>query len=349
MYSNTTTQWTPKGVLESWKGDNVCKYKGFICDKRPDFGLQAVAGVDFNGFKFSGKNDILRLNNFLDGLPDLAFFHVNSNNFTDGVPRIGPDKINYLFELDLSNGKLSGPFPNEVLKAINLTFLDLRFNQFYGEVPEGVFKLDVQVIFLNNNNFEGEIPSNLGITPALYLTFANNKFTGQIPSSLGTANTSKISEKFSSSTTNSLSFGCLSKIEILNFANNKLYGEVPESVCKIQSLSNFTLSDNYITQVGPFCRKLIDRKRLNLKGNCIRDLPNQKSKEECAEFFSKAYPCPNMKMMNYIPCKNQFYRKSSSLTGVTDDHQSESAIEEEAPSPAPAPSKSVTYGALSPH
>ncbi|KAL5562448.1 hypothetical protein UlMin_032195 [Ulmus minor] len=354
----------PKGITKTWiENGDVCKYKGFTCDTLPGKGgKRAVSGVKFNGYRFVGKNNKqLNLQGFLDQLPDLAFFHANSNNFTSTVPpNIGTDRIKYFYELDLSNNKLQGEFPKEVLKATNLTFLDLRFNCFHGTIPSDLFKLDVQVIFINNNNFEQQLPYNLGETPALYLTFANNKFSGLIPSTIG--NASKLIEvlflnnslsgclpyeigylknaTLFDASLNQLtgpipySFACLEKMELLNFASNQLYGEVPELVCKLPKLEKLTLSNNYITHVGPACRKLIDRKVLNVKNNCILDIPNQKSKAECAHFFSTPKHCPNEKLMSYVPCKKQRYFHGKEY----------SKDKREAPAPAP-----VTYGALVPN
>lgn len=152
----------------------------------PDYKQNAVAGLDINGAQFGGYNATLPLNGFLDKLEDLAFFHANSNNFTGFVPK-DVSKLKFFYELDLSNNKLIGGFPNEVLAATNLTFLDLRFNSFVGSVTPDVFKLDVDVLFLNNNKFNQKIPDNLGSSPAHYFTFANNKFTGPIPRSIGQA------------------------------------------------------------------------------------------------------------------------------------------------------------------
>ncbi|GMN37697.1 hypothetical protein TIFTF001_007042 [Ficus carica] len=299
--------------------------------------LRAVSGVDFNGYGFLGKGGKLKLEGFLNELPDLAFFHSNSNNFTESVPDVNfITKIRFLYELDLSNNKLTGPFPKQVLQAKNLTFLDLRFNNYAGPIPADVFKLDVQVIFLNNNNFEQNIPDSIDKTPALYLTFANNKFTGPIPRSIGFGNTSNnllevlfLNNKLSGCLPYEIgqlkkitlfdasknlitgpipqSFACLNKIEILNFANNLLYGDVPELVCKLPNLQSLTLSSNYITEVGPECRKLIKKGRLDVRNNCILDLPNQRSKEVCADFFKKnPRDCLQNKWMFYLPCRKQF-------------------------------------------
>jgi hypothetical protein len=123
---------------------------------------------------------------FVQGLTELALFHANSNNLTGNTPCVNNNI--YFYELDLSNNKLNGSFPQNSIQR-NLTFFDLRFNSYYGSVPSQVFSdLPYAIaIFLNNNKFSGYLPSNLGFSPVQYLSLANNMFTGPIPSSIGHA------------------------------------------------------------------------------------------------------------------------------------------------------------------
>ncbi|XP_062022845.1 uncharacterized protein At4g06744-like [Rosa rugosa] len=351
----------PKRVTATWVGNNVCNYTGFTCAVVPDFKQRSVIGVDFNGFLFGGKGSRLPLGGFIDKLDDLVFFHANSNNFTGTVPP-GTAKHRFFYELDLSNNKLSGAFPTEVLAASNLTFLDLRFNSFNNSVPSTVFNLDVDVLFLNNNNLFQQIPRTLGSTPAHYITFANNKFSGTIPRSIGQASNTlyevlflknglsgclpmeignlKQSTVFDVSFNQltgpiPLSFGCLSNVQLLNLANNKFYGAVPESVCQLPKLAKLTLAKNWFTQVGPQCRKLIKKGVLDIKLNCILDLPNQRSAADCANFFSKPRICPNERSLTIIPCR----RRSSSSTSSEEKSDGPQAL-------APAP---LSYRTLVPH
>ncbi|KAI3525431.1 hypothetical protein L1887_04214 [Cichorium endivia] len=353
----------PTGITKTWNGKNICRdYKGFVCDTVPDVKLKTIAGVNFNNRNLYGPD--LTLTEFLSGLKDLAFFHANSNNFTGAIPAdIGT--LRYLYELDLSNNKFSGHFPYQVLRAKNLVFLDLRFNSFIGVVPPQVFLLDLDLLFINNNNFKQKLPENLGSTPALYLTLANNKFVGGIPRSIGQASDTLLEVLFlNNQLTGCLpyeigllkkstvfdvgfnqltgpiphSFQCLQKMELLNLAHNKFYGDVPEAVCSLPNLSNFTLSYNYFTQVGPRCRKLIKNGVLDIKMNCILDLPNQRSEADCAHFFSNLPSCPDEKSLTYVPCSKGY---SSNLS-------ESSHVQWDTPSPAPAP-LGRSYGALSPH
>ncbi|CAK9161431.1 unnamed protein product [Ilex paraguariensis] len=321
----------PQGITKTWRGNNICKdrstYKGFICAEVRS--KTRVVGVKFNGFNFNGRNEKLTFDNFIEDLKDLVIFHVNSNNFTGNIPS-QINKNPHFYELDLSNNKLTGTFPMSVLNATNLTFLDLRFNNIVGLVPPQVFKLDLDVLFLNNNMFDGQIPDNLGSTPVLYLTLANNKFTGPIPKSIGQASNTLLEVLFLNNqlsgclpyeigllrkatvfdaSKNSLtgpiphSFGCLVRMEEMNLSYNQFYGPVPEMLCKLMNLDQLALKFNYFTQVGPECRKLITKGVLDVSMNCILDLPSQRTPAECSTFFSQHGSCPDEWSLNYIPCK----------------------------------------------
>ncbi|KAA8537784.1 hypothetical protein F0562_027636 [Nyssa sinensis] len=314
----------PLGITKSWVGPNICNYKGFYCDNPPDNkSAIALASIDFNGFQLSAPS----LDNFLDQLPDIALFHANSNNFSGTIsPTIA--KLRYLYELDISNNKFSGPFPSAITGMNSLSFLDIRFNHFTGSVPPQLFTQNLDVLFINNNNFMQKLPDNLGNTHALYLTLANNKFIGPIPRSISKA-LSTLTEVLLLNNMLSgclpyeigflreaivfdagnnrltgpipFSLGCLEKVEVLNFAGNLLYGMMPEVVCELRNLANLSVSDNYFTYVGPICRRLIRKGVLDVRNNCIPDLPFQRSVAECVAFFAHPSYCPYMATYTYIP------------------------------------------------
>ena len=324
----------PLGVTKSWVGSDICNYTGFYCESPPDnASAMAVASIDFNGFHLGAPT----LDGFLDQLPDIALFHANSNNFAGTIsPNVA--KLRYLYELDISNNRFSGPFPNAVLGMESLIFLDIRFNFFTGSVPPQIFMQNLDALFINNNNFMQKLPDNLGSSHILYLTLANNKFIGPIPSTIaklfssltevlllnneltgclpyeiGFLKEAIVFDIGNNQLTGPLPFSlaCLEKVEQLNFAGNLLYGMVPEVVCELESLANFSLSDNYFMYIGPVCRSLIKRGVLDIRNNCIPDLPYQRSILECATFF--AYPkklCPYMWSYNHIPCELPHFRSS---------------------------------------
>ncbi|KAK8241639.1 hypothetical protein HDK77DRAFT_376684 [Phyllosticta capitalensis] len=269
----------PKGIVKSWSGPDPCKYVGFKCDKTPK-GYNAIAALDFNGYQLGGPD--LEITGLLDKLVDLAIFHANSNKFVKSIPeQLG--QIPYLYELDVSNNQLSGPFPKGVLTATKLTFLDLRFNQFEGSVPSDVFHMDLDVLFLNNNKFTGSIPSDLGASPALYITLANNQFDGSLPSELN--NMKKLKEilflgnKFSGSLPTEL--GGMVEATVFdvsaNQLDNKLSGTVPESLCSLPKVKHIKLMNNdFHEDLGPACLEALKKKVLDVSGNCIKNAPNQK-------------------------------------------------------------------------
>ncbi|KAL9447129.1 hypothetical protein AB3S75_014743 [Citrus x aurantiifolia] len=316
----------PLGITKTWVGSDICNYKGFYCESPPDNETAiAVASIDFNGFQLSAPT----LDGFLDQLPDIALFHANSNNFA-GTISSNIAKLPYLYELDISNNKFSGPFPAAVLGMNNLEFLDIRFNYFTGSVPPQIFTQNLDFLFINNNGFMIKLPDNIGSTHILFLTLANNKFIGPLPRSIfkafseltevllvnnqltgclpyeiGYLKEAVVFDVGDNQLTGQLPFSlaCLEKVEQLNFASNLLFGMVPEAVCGLPNLLHFSLSDNYFTHAGPLCRFLIEKGVLDIRNNCIPDLPSQRSVAECADFFAHPRFCPHMWSYTYIPCK----------------------------------------------
>ncbi|XP_059623918.1 uncharacterized protein At4g06744-like [Cornus florida] len=356
----------PLNITKTWRGRNICTdptvYKGFICGKINKTDRNRVAGVKFNGFNFNGNP--LNVTDFIEDLKDLVFFHANSNNISGPTPaRVA--LLPYFFELDFSNNKLTGSFPNEILGATNLTFMDVRFNQLTGSVPPQVFRQDLDVLFLNNNKFSGRLPASIGSTPALYLTLANNRFTGPIPKTIKHAATTLIEVLFLNNqlsgclpyeigllkkvtifdaSINKLtgripySLGCMARMQQLNLANNQLYGEIPEIVCRLKNLYKLTLKNNYFTVVGPQCRKLITKKVLDVSMNCIAGLPSQRSKQECDAFKKQRNPClAEQRRYHHVPCQ---------IANSTSQEMSES---EDAPAPTPSIAPSPSYAALIKH
>ncbi|KAK9048075.1 hypothetical protein SSX86_032962 [Deinandra increscens subsp. villosa] len=323
-FKNTISS-DPLNITGSWVGSDICSYKGFYCDNPPDNKTAiTLASIDFNGFQLTAPS----LDGFLDQLPDLALFHANSNFFSGTIsPNIA--KLPYLYELDISNNLFSGPFPNSILGMNTLSFLDIRFNLFSGSIPPQLFTKDLDILFLNNNNFIQKLAEIVGNSHILYLTLANNKFYGPIPRSIakyfsGLSEVLLLNNMLSGCLPYELGFltetvvfdagnnlltgpipfslGCLKKAEVVNFAGNLLYGGVPEVVCAMGNLANLSLSDNYLMQVGPICRGLIKKGVLDVRKNCIRGLPGQRSMVECMEFFEKPRYCSYRQTYRYLPC-----------------------------------------------
>ncbi|KAG5073544.1 hypothetical protein AAZX31_20G012200 [Glycine max] len=356
-----TLIYDPDCYTQSWnENTDTCDFNGVRCATYPNSEEKAVAGLDLNGAKLSTKDGCnLPLTGLVDSIPELTFFHVNSNNFsfTGGFPN-NITTFPFFFELDLSNNKVSGQFPTQAIQNNQLVFLDLRFNQLTGPIDPKLFQRDLDVIFVNDNQFTGCLPENFGSTPARYLTFANNRLSGSLPKSLGYAPSLTevlflgnhfegclpfeigylkkvvvfdVSKNLLTGPI-PLSFGCLKSIQFLNLAQNKLYGCVPDNLCQIPSIrnnGNLSLADNYFKEIGPSCWSLIKSKVLDVSRNCIPGLPDQKSPKECYQFYKTKKTCPNQNSFYYVPCKSHWGTQSNKP-------------------PAP-PSEPVTYNALKPH
>ncbi|KAL1220353.1 hypothetical protein V5N11_005979 [Cardamine amara subsp. amara] len=322
----------PFNVTQTWIGSDICSYRGFYCDNPPDNKTAiTVASIDFNGFQLSAPS----IDGFIDQFPDLALFHVNSNNFQGTVPSKIVN-LKYLYELDISNNKFSGQFPTAVVGMPGLSFLDIRFNSFSGSVPPQIFGQNLDVLFINDNGFTANLPElpGDGTSHILYLTLADNKFsgplprsilrsmsmltevlflnndfTGCIPSEIGFLKEATVIDVGRNKLTGPLplSLMCLEKVEQLNFAGNLLFGAIPEAVCMLlrENLVNLSLSDNYFTHVGPWCKGLIQKGVLDVSNNCIPFFPGQRSVHECAEFcFKPKYHCPpHMWFHSLFPCR----------------------------------------------
>lgn len=335
----------PYNVTQTWIGSDICSYRGFHCDHPPDNDTAVtVASIDFNGFQLSAPT----IDGFIDQFPDLALFHVNSNRFGGTVPSKIVN-LKYLYELDISNNVFTGQFPTAVVGMPGLTFLDIRFNSFSGSIPPQIFSQNLDVLFINDNGFTASLPEipGDGMAHILFLTLADNKFsgplprsilrsmstltevlflnndfTGCIPSEIGFLKGASVIDLGGNKLTGPLplSLMCLEKVEQLNFAGNLLFGVIPEPVCMLlrENLVNLSLSDNYFTHVGPWCRDLIERGVLDVRNNCIPFLPGQRSLQECAEFFVKPkyHYCPHMWFHGFFPCRYSHMSSSSSSTSM---------------------------------
>ncbi|WVZ86318.1 hypothetical protein U9M48_033119 [Paspalum notatum var. saurae] len=341
----------PMDITRSWSGTDLCSsYKGFFCDRPPNVTDRTIASVDFNGYMLRADS----LQGFVNSLPDLALFHANSNDFGGTVPPLAG--LQYFYELDLSNNRLApATFPTDVLGLTNATFIDIRFNSFYGELPAGVFcKFPrVQAIFVNNNRFSGSLPDNIGQSPVNYLSLANNRFTGEIPTSiarnagtllevlflnnslsgclpyeLGLLEKATVIDAGTNQLTGTIpaSFACLRKVEQLNLADNLLYGEVPDALCRLafDRLKNLTLSGNYFTSLGSCCWDLIKEGRLTVDRNCIQWAPNQRSHDECAKFQQRPKSCP---VSTYLPCRAKYGGSSEPADAAVEEEEEHAAVE----------------------
>ncbi|THG05596.1 hypothetical protein TEA_011705 [Camellia sinensis var. sinensis] len=192
-------------------------------------------------------------------LRSLVDLELSMNNLTDSIPAsIG--NLSKLAILSLYNNMLSGHIPEGLCfngLSVNLTedfgiypnlvYIDLSYNNFFGEVSQKWGKCDsLTSLKMSNNNISGEIlPEIMDSTQLRLLELSSNDLVGQIPVKLGRM-VSLFNLKLDD---NHLlgnippDFSKLSNLEILNLAENDLSGSIPGALEKCKKLWNLNLSN----------------------------------------------------------------------------------------------------------
>lgn len=127
--------------------------------------------------------------------------------------------------LDLRYNEISGTIPDTISSLPKLTSLNFGANfKINGSIPKALCSLDsLSNLYLYQNELSGTIPECLGSLPKLEeLCLDSNKLTGHIPSSIGK----------------------LSKLKHLDLENNKLSGIIPENFSKLDKLEIINLQGN---------------------------------------------------------------------------------------------------------
>jgi Leucine-rich repeat (LRR) protein len=121
---------------------------------------------------------------FTRHLPNLQYFYVDHCAFSGKIDERFFSLLGNLREFDISNNKLTGDLPLNILFAEHqLHVLDVSNNNFTGTLPELTeYNYPLHFLSFRNNHFGGALPSALKKFNKLqHLDFANNLFTGTIP------------------------------------------------------------------------------------------------------------------------------------------------------------------------
>ncbi|KAF6166650.1 hypothetical protein GIB67_005512 [Kingdonia uniflora] len=132
-----------------------------------------------------------------------------------------------------------------------------------GEIPEwfGERLLVIEVLDLRGCSLTGVIPQTFGaLTSLLTLDLSRNSFTGSLTSSLVS----------------------LTKLSLFDISSNNISGTIPSFLWALPNLQFLNLSDNYFQ--GKVSN--VTNKNMSLSKNCLRDLLNQRTLEECTLFYA---------------------------------------------------------------
>ncbi|XP_072956626.1 receptor-like protein EIX2 [Typha angustifolia] len=195
----------------------------------------------------------------------------SSNSFKADPSELRPTGSNVDF-ISFRNNSLSGKFPLFIRSCQQLSFLDLSYNNFSGNLPVWIGTRLPNLVFLllKSNMFSGYIPIKLSKLDHLQvLDLAHNNLSGTIAPSV---NFKAMTLSFNLHTSpayifgeledydDSISFSVDTKGQILEYHNDEIFfmlsldlsgniltGEIPKEIGALAGLTNLNLSANRLT------------------------------------------------------------------------------------------------------
>ncbi|KAL5568475.1 hypothetical protein UlMin_025050, partial [Ulmus minor] len=182
-------------------------------------------------------------------LSRLEALDLSNNNLSGELPNCWK-QLNLYF-LNLANNHFSGKLPASLGNLSNFDLiLDLGNNSFSGSIlPIWNIIPKIQILNLRKNNFSGEMPSLQSCPWLLFLDLGDNKISGRIPQCIGRQNPPTLavlhlqSNEFYGSIPSSL---CnLQALKVLDLSRNNISGFVPQCFSNLTAMSsdNVTISD----------------------------------------------------------------------------------------------------------
>ncbi|KAJ9693375.1 hypothetical protein PVL29_012228 [Vitis rotundifolia] len=194
----------------------------------------------------------------LKELPNLQYLDLSWNrNLRGGLSQLFSKSWRKIEVLNLGRSNLHGWFPNYIGRLCHLQFLSMDGNNLKGSLPkslEGIQNCgpktlpNLTILCLSNNQFDGELPEWLSrLENLVELSMSHNKLQGPIPASLGTLQHLTSISLAHNELNGSLpdSFGQLSELSFFDVSCNRLAGSLSEEhFLKLIRLNELHLGSN---------------------------------------------------------------------------------------------------------
>ncbi|XP_051125147.1 receptor-like protein EIX1 [Andrographis paniculata] len=175
--------------------------------------------LNLNNLYLSSVNVGPKFPPWIQVLEDLWRLGLSSCGISDQVPNWFWNFSTALTDLTIPDNQISGTIPD--LFSGQLRSIDLRWNRFYGPLPE--FLNHTRSLKLSHNEFSGSISSICKLSSLVTVDLSDNLFVGMAPNC------------WENMTNN---------IQSLNLGNNSFSGEIPESLGLLEIVSKLYLNDN---------------------------------------------------------------------------------------------------------
>lgn len=220
--------------------------------------LPSLVILDLSGNRMTGKIDP-----HICGFTQIGLLDLSSNKLTGYVPNCSFVALNLL---NLSGNSLTGDIS---FNATSLIALDIRNNQFTGNLHWVRYLHNIRILSLGRNKFEGQITPNL--CKLLYLRvidLSHNKLTGSLPACIGniSSNSDTYHQMFGSANWTTNPYNSFHGIEFtfaskgnpytyggsflvsmsgINLSPNMLSGEIPWELGNLRHIKSLNLSNNF--------------------------------------------------------------------------------------------------------
>ncbi|MEP2237634.1 MAG: hypothetical protein ABJI22_04675, partial [Maribacter sp.] len=226
--------------------------------------------------------------------------NVNTGNIQSGVIPNEIGDLQWLTQLDLSAGGLTGPLPVSITTLPSLVSLNLWYNDLSGTIPIEVTDMtQLSVLHLGDNNFTGTIYPEYGdLANLTYLNLSDNDLTGTIPASLGNLVELRTLILGEQQLTGNLpvSLRNLTNLIELSIQSTRIEGNLPEEYSELINLRILRLKSYTNAYIGGLTGtipdsygNLVNLTTLDLWGNALTGtLPVSLSNLVNMEYFSVA-------------------------------------------------------------